>query len=96
MLHGFPRRSKKPVVWTPASDKAIEACKQSIVTAVRAMFTPPPPPPPPPPPRLILSADASNNQIGANLDQLVDGEHHVIGLLSRKLSDTETRYSTYD
>ena len=89
MLHGCPRRSKKPVVWTPATDKAFEACKQSIVTAVRASFIAPFLP-------LILSADVSSTQIGANQDQLVDGDHRVIGLFLRKLSDTETRYSTYD
>ena len=89
MLHGFPGRSKTPVVWTPATDKAFEACKQSIVTAVRASFIAPYLP-------LILSTDASSTQIGVNLDQLVNGEHRVIGLFSRKLSDTETRYSTYD
>ena len=89
MLRGFPRRSNKPVVWTPERDAAFEACKLSIVTAVRASFIAPSLP-------LVLSADASNNQIGGNLDQLVDGKHEPIGLFSRKLSDTEKRYSTYD
>ena len=43
-----------------------------------------------------ITSDASKKAIGAVLHQLVEGRSRVIQFYSRKLSDTETRYSTFD
>lgn len=45
---------------------------------------------------LDLKTDASSTAIGAALDQCVDNSWQPIGFVSRKLSEIETRYSTYD
>lgn len=45
---------------------------------------------------MILSVDASNFAVGAELRQVVDGVCSPFGFFSRRLTDTEMRYSTYD
>ena len=45
---------------------------------------------------MALITDASNQQVGAALEQFEDGTWRPIGFFSRKLSETESRYSTYD
>ena len=44
----------------------------------------------------ILSADASTPAIGGVLHQIEDGIKKPLGFFSRKLSDTEMKYPTYD
>ena len=44
---------------------------------------------------LVLSTDASNTAIGAALHQVQGDQLQPLGFFSRKLSATETRYSTY-
>lgn len=43
-----------------------------------------------------LVTDASNLAIGAVLHQIIDGTPHPIGFYSKKLSDPQRKYSTYD
>ena len=43
-----------------------------------------------------ITSDASQVAIGATLHQVINGESKLIQFYSRKLSDTETRYSTFD
>lgn len=45
---------------------------------------------------VMLSTDASTTAIGAALEQLENNVWKPLGFFSRKLSDTEKRYSTYD
>ena len=43
-----------------------------------------------------ITSDASKVAVGAVLHQVVEGESKLIQFYSRKLTDTETRYSTFD
>lgn len=88
-LKGVTKRSKAEIHWNPAADEAFQACKDSMAAAVRPAFLSHVA-------QLSLTTDASNTAIGAALEQLEDGVYKPIGFFSRKLSDTETRYSTYD
>ena len=44
----------------------------------------------------IITTDASKRAIGGALHQISKGEQYLIQFYSRKLSDAETRYSTFD
>ena len=45
---------------------------------------------------LTITADASSHAIGACLHQVVNEQATPLGFFSRKLIETETRYSTFD
>ena len=89
LLQGLPKRSRAVLQWTDAADQAFDKCKRSIAEAVVPAFLAHEAP-------LALVTDASNSQIGAALEQQDNGAWRPIGFFSRKLSDTESRYSTYD
>ena len=44
----------------------------------------------------VVTSDASNRAIGAALYQIVGGKQNTIQFYSRKLTETETKYSTFD
>lgn len=89
MLKGTLKKDKRPVSWSAIAEKAFNDCKNSLATA--AMLNYPSPAAP-----MALTTDASDVAIGASLEQLVNNAWQPIGFFSRKLSDTERRYSTYD
>ncbi|XP_015118987.1 uncharacterized protein LOC107042454 [Diachasma alloeum] len=88
-LKNAKKKDKREVPWTPESEAALELCKQRVASAVRASFLFHAAP-------LALSTDASDSVIGAALEQFVNDNWQPLGFFSRKLSPTETRYSTYD
>lgn len=89
MLKGITKKKAK-LVWSPDSEEAFERCKRSIASATPSAFLSPSRP-------LALHTDASNTAIGASLDQQLPDDTWVpLGFFSRKLSETEQRYSTYD
>lgn len=89
MLKGTIKKDKRPVPWNSDAETAFNTCKQSLATSVMMNY-------PSPTARMALTTDASDIAIGASLEQLVDNIWQPIGFFSRKLSDTERRYSTYD
>ncbi|CAD6233210.1 GSCOCG00012260001-RA-CDS, partial [Cotesia congregata] len=92
-LNNYLKDSKKNdrriIQWTPEAEEAFEKCKDSIASIALTKFISNTTP-------LALITDASDTGIGAALEQFVDGSWTPAGFFSRKLSDTETRYSTYD
>lgn len=89
LLKGTKKKDKRPVPWNPSAENAFVACKDSLAKATLMNY-------PAPSAHMILTTDASDVAIGASLEQLVNGTLQPIGFFSRKLSDTERRYSTYD
>ena len=89
LLQGLPKRSRAALQWAEAAEQAFDKCKRSIIEAVVPAFLAHAAP-------LALVTDASNSQIGAALEQQEDGAWRPIEFFSRKISDTESRYSTYD
>lgn len=83
------KKDKSKVVWTEIADLAFDNCVNSLVNATNLAFVSPDAP-------LVLKTDASNTAIGAALEQCENNNWRPIGFFSRKLSDPETRYSTYD
>ena len=90
LLRGAPKRKKaKLPSWTTEHENAFNGCKEALRKATTNSFLAPDS-------ELILYTDASDTAIGAALEQTIDGQQHPVGFFSRKLTDTERRYSTYD
>ncbi|KAJ8724127.1 hypothetical protein PYW07_008107 [Mythimna separata] len=88
-LHNSKKRDKTEITWTESALKAFSQCKKLINNAV--MLAHPDATAP-----LVLMTDASGSCVGAALNQRVDGKLQSLGFYSKNLTDTQTRYSTYD
>jgi len=75
--------------WTKYHNDAFEALKTSVKEAIELNY---------PSPRAVftITADASSYALGACLHQVVDGVSSPLCFFSRKLSEVEQRYSTFD
>ena len=78
------------LTWTPKAYRAFQQTKDRIdaatTTAFLSLLEP-----------LALHTDALDTSVGATLNQLCsDGTWVPLGFFSRKLSDTEIKYSVYD
>ena len=85
MLKGKP----KELQWSPAADEAFLKAKDALAKATLLAY-------PSTTAALRLSTDASDVAVGAVLDQIEDGVPKPLGFFSRKLSNAERRYSTFD
>ena len=75
--------------WTQQHDDTFMALKGAISNAMPLNF-------PTADGKLTITADASAYAIGACLNQMTEGEAKPLSFFSRKLSDAEQRYSTFD
>jgi hypothetical protein len=75
--------------WTPAMTHSFQTAKSSLSSAIPLHFYNPSAP-------LSLATDASNSHVGAVLQQKINGSWQPLSFFSKKLSPTETRYSTFD
>jgi transposase InsO family protein len=83
------KRDKTPVEWTPPTVQAFESIKQKLADAILLAHPNDKFP-------LILSTDVSSVALGATLQQLNENTLQPLAFYSRKLSDTEKAWSTYD
>lgn len=83
------KRDKTEIVWTDAAIKSFEQCKVSLKNAATLAY-------PLSEARLSLMTDASDTCIGAVLQQWNGRSWTPLGFYSKKLSDTQAKYSTYD
>lgn len=88
-LHNAKKNDKTPVVWTPDTEAAFQQCKTQLENAVTLSY-------PYADATLSLVTDASNTCAGAVLQQLVKSSWKPLGFFSKRLSETQQRYSTYD
>lgn len=89
IIKGNKKNDKTALEWTDDSIDAFEKCKLELANAV-LLFHPAPNAP------LILHVDASDNAVGAALHQLINEEMQPLGFYSKRMTDTQKRYSTYD
>ena len=75
--------------WTEDCERAFSNLKTELAAATFLSF-------PMKDASLTITADASSHAIGACLHQVKNEQTSPLGFFSRKLSDTETRYSTFD
>ena len=82
-------RRDTPFVWTAENHKAFEDLKRAITSGPILKYPDPERP-------FILETDASDFAIGAALAQEYDGLRHPVAFYSRKLNETEQRYTVHD
>ncbi len=92
-LHVYLRNSKKndktPISWTNEAEEAFSQCKSELSSAALLAH-------PSENASLRLTTDASDTAMGAVLEQEVKGDWQPLGFFSKKLTNTQRRYSTYD
>lgn len=88
-LHNTKKRDKTIIVWTDKANEAFFKCKESLKSAATLSY-------PLPDTNLSLMTDASNTSLGAVLQQQFNNEWRPLGYFSKKLTQAETKYSTYD
>ena len=82
-------KGRAPITWTQEAIRAFEKAKDDLANATLIAH-----------PRLeahlALFCDASDFSMGASLQQKIKGTWEPLGFFSKKLSDTQRKYSTYD
>lgn len=88
-LHNAKKNDRTPIQWTPDADSAFRECKSQLENAVTLAY-------PSVDATLSLMTDASNTCMGGVLQVLAQGKWKPLGYFSKRLSETQQRYSTYD
>ena len=83
------KNDKTVLKWTADAEQAFTDFKKALARAAILAH-------PHPNAEIILSTDASDTAIGATLQQKVHDRKQPLAFFSRKLSDTERKYATYD
>ncbi|GFY60488.1 transposon Tf2-6 polyprotein [Trichonephila inaurata madagascariensis] len=89
LLTNCKKNDKRPVPWNEEAETAFMQCKSSLANVTTLNY-------PTPDQQLCLLEDASNSAVGGALNCLMENGPQPIAFFSRKLSATETKYSTYD
>lgn len=88
-LHNAKKRDKRLIPWDPETKEAFEKVKNELANAALLVH-----------PKIIaeirLVMDASDIGIGAVLEQYSENSWKPLANFSRKLTDTQKRYSAYD
>lgn len=89
LINGNKKNDNTIIVWNDTATIAFEKCKEELAKSV--MLAHPASNAP-----LMLQVDASDSAVGAALHQIVDGEAQPLGFYSKRMTETQKRYSTYD
>lgn len=88
-LHNSKKRDKTIITWDDQATRSFEACKESIRNAALLAH-------PSHKATLAIFTDASDSAAGAVLQQHVNNSWQPLGYFSKKFSDAQKKYSTYD
>lgn len=88
-LHNTKKRDKTCIEWTENAEEAFLQCKLALRNAATLSYPRDDSP-------YALMADSSNTCAGASLMQRVNNTWLPLGYFSKKLTDTQQKYSTYD
>lgn len=88
-LHNVKKRDKTKIDWNQEACEAFEACKVAIQDAALLAH-------PSHNATLAIFSDASDTCAGAALQQYIDGKWQPLGYFSKKFSDAQRKYSTFD
>lgn len=76
------KNNNREIQWTEESLNAFDVCKKSLVDAMFLCH-------PVPNAKLALKVDASNNAVGAVIEQFVDNSWQPLGFFSKRLNATQ-------
>lgn len=88
-LHGAKKRDKTKIEWTDEANRAYDMCKENLKNAATLAH-------PIPDAELSLMTDASDFSIGAVLQQKENGIWRPLGYFSKRLTESQKKYCTYD
>lgn len=88
-LHNVKKKDKTEITWTDEGTTAFEQCKASITNAALLAH-------PSHHASLALFCDASDSSAGAVLQQYINETWQPLGYYSKKFTDAQKKYSTYD
>jgi len=88
LINGNKKNDKSVIKWKPGAEQAFAECKHDLANVVTLAH-------PVPNGKLILNVDASNYAVGAALHQLNNGSMEPLGFYSKRMTDTQKKYSTY-
>lgn len=86
---GNQRNDRTHLEWTEETKRAFDECKRQLANGTLLSH-------PAKSAEMTLWVDASDFAAGAALHQIVDNQLQPLGYFSKKLTSTQTRYSTYD
>lgn len=89
MMPGNKKNDTSQLVWDEENTRAFERCKRDIADVTYLAH-------PKPDAELQLVTDASDVAAGGTVNILIDGQWRPAGFFSKRFTDTERRYSTYD
>lgn len=89
LIKGKKKKDQSQIIWTEDVLKAFEKCKLDLANVVYLAH-------PVPAAQLIMNVDASDFAVGAVLHQMNEGQLEPLGFYSKRMTDTQKRYSTYD
>lgn len=89
LIPGNIKNDRSLITWEEEGIHAFELCKEDIINASYLAH-------PHPDAEINLTTDASSTAVGATVNILISGEWRPAGFFSRRLSDTQRNYSTYD
>lgn len=89
LIVGNKKNDTTPIEWTSDRISAFDNCKTSLAKAALLVH-------PKPDGELVLMVDASDNAVGAALQQVTGNDMEPLSFYSHKLDKTQARYSTYD
>ena len=88
-LKGRKKNDNSKITWCDQTNQAFERCKEQLSAATQLAI-------PTSSLELAIMVDASNQSIGAVVQQHAREGWQPLSFFSRKLTDTEQKYSTYD
>lgn len=89
LIRGSKKNDKTKINWSDKTIEAFNLCKENLKSAATLSYPRTDTP-------LALMTDASNTCVGAVLQQKVDGHWKPLGYFSRRLTNAQEKYSTYD
>lgn len=89
LIIGNKKNDKTPITWNESTILAFEKCKFEMKNAALLAH-------PCTSAKLCLFVDASNFRVGASLNQLKNDNYEPLGYYSKRMTDTQKKYSAYD
>lgn len=89
LIKGNKKNDNTILEWTNETIAAFDECKNELANATLLAHPASNAP-------LVLQVDASDTAVGAAIHQIINNEMQPLGFYSKRLTDTQRRYSTYD